>query len=775
MTPLDSDSENKGLWWREKTRLIRSSARTFVNALPLFILWLMIPFVLLILSSLYQSSRLLFERNDRTRLEKEYKFSGLNSEPLTLHISSPKKLRIEMDEPYDDSIAIWLTGPVSNAPQGQTLAAYTFSLAFENESADFMDEKGNPIPGIVTLSPAQNNNASEILYLKSNPESLDKGEKIVVVIGESPSFRKLDSISILIESSFQSQLRHFLDAVLSLPTLIGGLLTAIAGFGLQQWKVLNDEEQHYRVGQEETTYSRLQESLKDERYQRAFEIYQNYAKEVETTSPRIKGLFDDHILPQKLRKEIKEKLDQMDFQKAIDLYLEYSKGNVMGIESIWDDEVSRKFSELLINNFRAMQEMYQILDRDSLLTSKIKKLWSIREEYYFDDKGISVSLLRQLLKPWPELIIYGVNHKRQERAGEKKGMDIVGMNMNPFGSEKVEEDFLFPGAPDFIFKRRILNEAENERLPSVFEEMNDTFCLAIEQSVSESQFFIGAPGSGKTAYALLLAGRSFFFNQKTIPIYCKISIRDSVETLLRHIIESLLNYYVTNPNEFLKQDVERKSGVAALFSNYLANGSELMFRLNLSGLSSDTMSEEFQRQLMKLVKSARFIKLTYSDSAHLLLQSFPKEYKGIMFLFDYQDAPVKLPERNKNIIQFMLQLQKGGGVLKVFSTPSAFSIAVIEQLMLPVVEIKWSFDKLKDVLRTRLENSNAKGVSFLFDPSLRQVAQDLVLKSVDTPGDLIRKGNEILSYIGQNNKKIGIDGANHIFGKSLVNKILKGS
>jgi hypothetical protein len=114
-------------------------------------------------------------------------------------------------------------------------------------------------------------------------------------------------------------------------------------------------------------------------------------------------------------------------------------------------------------------------------------------------------------------------------------------------------------------------------------------------------------------------------------------------------------------------------------------------------------------------------------------------------------------------------------LVKVFSSSSAFSSAVISQLNLPVIPLTWSRGMLKNVLKTRMDNINLGGIGVFFDPSLRQVAQDLVLKAADNPGDLICKGNEILRVIGKNNRILNVKDAKVIFGVSLVNKVLKES
>lgn len=734
------------------------SAQTFFSALPLFLFWLIIPLALLVLSSLYQSVRLLSERNDSARKETILYFVGPDSEVFALHISSPKKLRINANKPYDDSISIWLTSSGSTTVQEENLK-YAFRIAIDKGLAHFVTENGDPLPGIVALSPAIEDSTVHLLYLKSNPASLQKDEDITLIIGTLSSSGKLQRIYIPVESPVKSQMRSFWDTVLGLPALVGGLLTAIAGFALQQMKVLNEEDQKGKTELEEATSNRMEEARKQGGYSRAFDIYQDYLGRVGEPNHKIKGIFEDHIYPQKAIQEIAAELKRSDFRKAIEIYQEYSNIGVKGLEPIWNELLNQTFYERLISNL-PVKDFYDLLQANSFMTAKIQKLWDVRENYFhYEEKITVVTKLRQLFRPWSEIIVFEGYYPKQQKANAQAGMDFLGIVNNPFGAENAEEDFLFSSRVDF-------NKDEKT-----------VFSIASDLPLDLSQLILGSHGSGKTALAFFLAGKSFSQDEKTFPVYCKISSKEDVQDLLEQIIEILLNYYIKNSDEFFEQDISRQAAFSVLLSNYLPNRANLPFRLNLSGVSKDTGGAAFYSQLIKLAESARGFKLTIGGIPRLLLQILPPAYNNFLFLLDWQDTPKSLSRGSRDILDFIRRMQHERGVtFKVFSGPSSLSNFVAEDLQFPTVKIDWSFEGLKEVLTSRIENAGIPGLGYWFGVEIRNISTQLLLKSAGkTPGGLIRKGNQLLKFIGENKRILRLKDAETIFGAILVRQILNES
>jgi len=322
-----------------------------------------------------------------------------------------------------------------------------------------------------------------------------------------------------------------------------------------------------------------------------------------------------------------------------------------------------------------------------------------------------------------------------EREEVWKVLDAWGLARNPFGPEWAEGD---PALPDLAYH------------PSWWE--------GVKQP--EPALIVGAPGSGKTATALLLAHDWMNETSSQIfPVYASLSLTVplTVETagqkFSRLLGQALLEYLALDPEAFREAELPEQASAARLLMLTLGPKDRLAAAFAQAGLSC---AQGIGSVLLEEISDLATVRPEIPDLFALLGRARPAGREATVFLLDpsLEAKPKELAGRLQPLLDLALPLARLGVYLKVFLSPDPARRARWEG---KTFRIAWGEEDLEEMLKTRLQRSGrASSLNAEASQKLREkvgdVDQWLVRKARGSPRELVRLGNRLLEAVGRHSE-----------------------
>ncbi len=478
--------------------------------------------------------------------------------------------------------------------------------------------------------------------------------------------------------------------------LLGSLLTVLIGFGLQQWKSQEDmerrrqEEENGALSQIDGFCGLLRRDLSE-----AARCYVDF---------RRKGGVWQSSKVRARREEAWEKEAPQELRCAVSV-----------MEKLPEREGFDRSEQV-----NALLWAFGHLDED----------WQSRAANALFDLGGAFSewtekALRAILGVWPEVTL-GRGHISIPVPSILSGLHHLGLNVNPFGSERAEEDA-------YLLKTRAT--------PSWWEQVN----------FPTPGLFFTAPGGGRTAAAILLAYDALF-ERTAFPVYCRIAMtRLRVDDLAAWTAKAIARYISLFPLSFTECPSSTKTAIKRLLSRYLSV--DPLLYLQQAGLPSvgegGKVVEEFRAYLAGPLSPL----LSQPDLLTLLSQSHPADFPRVLILADVQGV---LGDESALLYFYALSdlLAQVGVILQVFLAVSSFD----DGLQGFGKSLEWSDSDLRDLLRRRLRLSSSDDTLDTWCDlrmwGVSSVEDRLISAAGHNPRRLICLGNALLRRIGERAQRL---------------------
>lgn len=348
-------------------------------------------------------------------------------------------------------------------------------------------------------------------------------------------------------------------------------------------------------------------------------------------------------------------------------------------------------------------------------------------------------LWNAILRPWTGISLWR-NLPPTIEPGVAEGLDILGLENNPFGPECAEKDTL-------LLASRVD--------PPGWEDL----------SKPQPVFAIGEAGSGKTAAALLIAYDALYGPTRDVfPVYYPVAGTPDLWGVARALAQTLLCYLALMPDAFLRCPVSGRTAMSHVM--VLCVPPDLASQFHLAGLPSTGKGKEVLSQIEELAQGRTFQQsLNDDDLVTLLGDARPHGFRFTTLLTDMQGTGGASLEA-ETLIGLSERLAQVGVFIKAF-LPDSFR-AHLESRGLLFVTLRWEDDLLHKLLEARLKSV---GAQVAYDPRAGEKASllgtwcdlregDLSLDSRliqaahGTPRGLFDKGNALLRRIGERGRPL---------------------
>ncbi len=529
-------------------------------------------------------------------------------------------------------------------------------------------------------------------------------------------------------------------------SLLGVLITALIGFGVQQWKSQTEEaakrKQEVKVALQEV--SGLSPAFRDNLSDGA-RLYLELSTRgggVWKTS-RVQSALEEErnvIKPTELQDALRlfklAPSDERFFREAETIGYQRSVEALEWVYKELDDVWRKEASDKLI--FLSQQPEYRgYITADTLRDLEEAYQWAT-------------------LRLWPHLSLWR-NFPPSVDPGVAKGLEYFGREDPPFGSGQAETDTLLLTRPV-------------------------TVPLPWRESLQEPRptLLIGPSGSGKTALALLTVYNSFReqegSSKRGFPIYFPLtSSIPELDEVAKVTAKTLLYHLAAVPSAFLKRSTDKRGGIAHLLARYAQPN--LALRFYQAGLPRGGKGNKLLEEIENLTQKSSFQEqLTDSGVLTLLSQARPRSFRYSIILLDVQEQAGKEltgPEVG-TLINLSDELARNGVFVKSFLPDVRPVREQIDQSSTAVVELEWPDALLFELLENYLRHFGDDSLAAWCDPELKGESlkredpsspdSRLVRAAGGTPRGLIRKGNELLRRIGQKGQVLEAQDLDDILG-----------
>jgi len=528
-------------------------------------------------------------------------------------------------------------------------------------------------------------------------------------------------------------------------TLLAALVTALVGFGVQQWKSLTEEERSRRQKQREAMkeIDGLETLLRSDPSEGARHYMELKARGgVVWKSGRVQAALE----------QAWSTTAPIELQHTVDLL-----SCLEGSERYQFTGVSPYYNRF----FKAAKSIGPKRSADALLWAR-ENLDDDWRQKAFDGiqrldqhpeyrqhiprkvlRDTEQSPWRAILRPWPHVSLWrGFPPAADAELAE--GLRYLGLESNPFGSGKAETDTL------------LLTCRVNP-------------CWLEELHKPQPALLGGASGSGKTATALLLAYDSLR-GQDAFPVYYPATPGTfKFDEIAQVMAKTLLHYLAVTPTGFLKRGVAGKAAIAHLLARYACPN--LALRFHRAGLPLAGDGAKMLQEVETLIQGSSFQEPLSDDGLLALLsEAYPRGFRYTTILLDVQEqtdegkaAPSDACLRS--LFGLSDALARSGVFVKAF-LPDTFWESGGQQSNQQPRALQWSDTDLRRLLGSRLARFGDDTLAAWCDPREGDLSPDshLVSAAHGTPGGLSNKGNELLRRTGQRQRRLTAQDLDEILG-----------
>lgn len=487
--------------------------------------------------------------------------------------------------------------------------------------------------------------------------------------------------------------------------LLGSLLTALIGFGLQQWKGQEEEEQRQHE-EESRALCVVEEEFPDLLRKDLSEGARRYVE------MRKKGGIWQHGRIRARLEEVWEREASPELRCAVAFIEKFSK--------------TENFT--LSEQIDALLWVYHYLDED----------WRSRAADELLNRGVafpewSEKKWRAILGIWPEVTL-GKGLSVPDR-WIIQGLRYLGLGVNPFGAERAEMDA-------HLLRARAI--------PSWWEKL---------ASLSAGLFFT-VPGGGRTAAALLMA-YDVLDKRTAFPVYCRVAAAGlSLADLARWTAQAMARYIALSPLSYMKCPHSAKQAMKRLLSGYLPT--DPIAYLREVGLSPVGEGGKVLEEIRSYLADSSRPLLAPADLLTLFGEARPEDFSCTLILADVQGV-TESEESILSLYALSDALARAGIIVQVFlATPSTTDLRKCGE------SLEWSEEDLEALLHNRLRLlSSDDSLDTWSDMRVWRglsVEERLIAAAERTPRELIRKGNALLRHIGKTGRRLTPEDLDEVLG-----------
>ncbi len=357
--------------------------------------------------------------------------------------------------------------------------------------------------------------------------------------------------------------------------LLGTLLTALIGFGIQQWRGLEEEKQRESQKREEalTVIDELTSLIRDNPSEGARRYLEFKAKGGVWQSGQVRARLD----------EIWEKNAPRELKTAV---------------ALMEGSPLKEVEESEIRD--ALLWAYTHLDDD----------WRCRAADVLHRVGVSTPQQERL---WLSLLRIHPTSSADVDWDRMRGLRQLGLERNPFGAEKAEAD------PLFLLEVRTY--------PSWWSKVTPI----------QSGLFVAEYGGGRTTMALLLA-HDLLQSKEAFPVYWKpASVEMSPNHLVQAIAQALVNYIALRPSVYISSAHSARTAIARLLNGCFADPLDALRRAGLPAVGEGQRVLRELESLLDTLRFSR--PLLPNDYLPLLNDARLSEFPHTLVLLDIQQEP----------------------------------------------------------------------------------------------------------------------------------------
>ncbi|MGC8958884.1 MAG: hypothetical protein ACP5OO_03745 [Chloroflexia bacterium] len=530
------------------------------------------------------------------------------------------------------------------------------------------------------------------------------------------------------------------------PALLASLLAALVGFGMESWRRQKEEERHQKehiLGEVEEV-GRL---LREHKWLEAFHLYGDFRCRRDRAwgdpevQDRLREIWRREAPdPLQVYADCLEPCPQPDAPPPA--WWEEAGGVQKVLEALFwagqnlgGKEYDRA-TEMMVSLLRhpgAAATAGQALRQLHLQGEPVQRwLWDSRFERPLTSEEEWATPLRNLrTKPRPRPALWR-SPRPADRAEVQEVFQAWGFTRNPFGPETAEMEGDLP---------KIGYE------PPAWETLRRL----------EPTLVVGAPGSGKSAAALLLAHRRLEGAAEPFPVYASLSLPHPADAervlsgLSRLLAGALVEYLALDPDAFLRAERPERANMAGLLLSLFGPRECLAARFSRAGLScragvGNALLEEMAA-LAEPTDPGNWDLLT------LLGRARPAGREVTVFLLEprVEGRPWEFAGRLPPLLDLALPLARLGVYLKVFLPDAVHPLDWRGHTF----RLLWSEEELREMLRRRLRGcGRGEGtLDGLASQETRARVQDvdlwLVRQARGSPRELVRLGNRLLEIVAR--------------------------
>lgn len=730
----------------------KSAWNAFAAALPLFLCWISAAFLFILI---------IFGLNEMQPL-----IRGVYRPPLStlitvdnrqVRISYPQQITTDSSLLSQQAIVMQAVG-AGNDPRD--------SLVVEIRALDdlaFLDEEGHLLPQPLRLRVSADPKGIPSRFYLLPAARRGQVRLEVVAIGETGTTSR--QITIALEPPLQTWLFRIIGGLATSGLVAGALLSAVAGFAVQQWSRMTEEESRKERERQDALreIGDLRELLQQQEYERALTRYQ--ALRARQRFPWCEDAIRA-VLEETWREEAPWELQKWDRlcrtgagDEETDAQDQRGKGPERIVRAIlW---AFRNLPNESVNAPRILSEQlrrdaYIAFDMEHLLPDDADGRALLRSEELeqaLREKGEkeTCSKLRECMQrlqmsqpvPWfprPSAVT------PPDPPAVARGIRALGLRCNPFGPERAELD---SHLHEYGYRGTLFWE---------------------EVTGAKPVLALGGPGSGKTATALLLAYDAQFppsrpREEKVFPVYLtprespfpssrEVSRRYLLDQVARGVADALLQVIAVAPYSFTAQDPARQAAIACLWVAYLGKGSveNLNSHLWRVGLQEKGAGGIVRQKVQKFATGTTAA-LDESTLIGILGEARPADLQRTDILMDWGAEPdaaraIAIARSLEAFLEVVPALAARGVYVKAF-LPRTCRPSMREDLV-SIVELYWRTEDLLEMLQARLTYAGLNSLKEVYsDPAGIQPDPEVYLAehARGSPRMLVRLGNRMLAHV----------------------------